>query len=104
MNLSLTFFCLPSRAKNLFFLDFSALISFFFNLSTISLIISYICNKQILDSQCGYRRYKLSDVCTESFIENGFQFESEALIKLLGKKNNCLHHIKIPTIYEAKLN
>ena len=64
-----------------------------------SLIISYICGKKILDSQCGYRRYKLSDVCAESFIENGFQFETEVLIKLLGRKNYTLHQLKIPTIY-----
>ena len=67
-----------------------------------SLIISWICNKEILDSQCGYRRYKLSDVCIESFIENGFQFETEVLIKLLGRNNNSLQHLKISTIYEQE--
>ena len=63
-----------------------------------SSIISCICREQILDSQCGYRRYKLDNVCSETYIEHGFQFESEVLIKLLC--NNCtLHHIEIPTIY-----
>ena len=63
-----------------------------------SSVISYICHKQIGDSQCGYRRYKLDDVCSEAYLENGFQFESEVLIKLLC--NNCtLYHIEIPTIY-----
>ena len=67
-----------------------------------SSIISYICGKRILDSQCGYRRYKLSDVCSETFIENGFQFESEVLIKLLGKNKMSLQHLNIPTIYEKE--
>ena len=63
-----------------------------------SSVISYICHEQILDSQCGYRRYKLDNVCSETYIEHGFQFESEVLIKLLC--NNCtFHHIEIPTIY-----
>ena len=60
--------------------------------------MSYICHKQILDSQCGYRRYILDNVCSETYFENGFQFESEVLIKLL--RINCsLCHIEIPTIY-----
>ena len=67
-----------------------------------SSIISYICGKMILDSQCGYRRYKLSDVCSETFIENGFQFESEVLIKLLAENKTSLEHLPIPTIYEKE--
>jgi len=63
-----------------------------------SFIISLICNEMVLDSQCGYRRYKLIDVCSESFNENGFQFESEVIIKLL--RNNSTHcNLEIPTIY-----
>ena len=41
-----------------------------------SSVISYICHKKILDSQCGYRRYKLDYVCSITYLENGFQFES----------------------------
>ena len=67
-----------------------------------SSIISYICGKRIPDSQCGYRRYKLSDVCSQTFIENGFQFESEVLIKLLVEKKTSLEHLTIPTIYEKE--
>ena len=63
-----------------------------------SSVISYICHKEIWDSQCGFRRYKLDDVCSVTYMEHGFQFESEVLIKLLC--NNCtLRHIEIPTIY-----
>ena len=63
-----------------------------------SLIISFLSGEMIQDSQCGYRRYKLNEICSEIFIETGFQFESEILIKLLNKK--CSYHqIDIPTIY-----
>ena len=66
-----------------------------------SYIISLLCGKTVLDSQCGYRRYKLKDVCSESFREKGFQFESEVLIKLL--RNNCTHaNLEIPTIYSRE--
>ena len=66
-----------------------------------SYIISLLCGKTVLDSQCGYRRYKLKDVCSESFHEKGFQFESEVLIKLL--RNNCIHaNLEIPTIYSRE--
>ncbi|MBC8257182.1 MAG: glycosyltransferase family 2 protein [Candidatus Marinimicrobia bacterium] len=63
-----------------------------------SYIISFLCGQTVIDSQCGYRRYILKDVCSESFKEKGFQFESEVLIKLL--RNNCTHeNLEIPTIY-----
>ena len=63
-----------------------------------SLIISLLSGEMIQDSQCGYRRYKLNEICSEIFIETGFQFESEILIKLFRKK--CTYHqLDIPTIY-----
>ena len=63
-----------------------------------SWIISFLSGATIKDSQCGYRRYKLNDMCSEIFIETGFQFESEILIKILRKK--CSYHqVDIPTIY-----
>ena len=63
-----------------------------------SKIVSLICHKKLFDSQCGYRRYRLQDVCRETFIEKGFQFETEVLIKLLRNKLK-ISHINIPTIY-----
>ena len=63
-----------------------------------SQIISWLCNKNILDSQCGYRRYRLKDLCSKTYSESGFQFESEVLIKLL-RDNYSLKHISVPTIY-----
>ena len=63
-----------------------------------SLIISFLSGESIQDSQCGYRRYKLIDIGSELFIESGFQFESEILIKLLRNKYSYVQ-IDIPTIY-----
>ena len=63
-----------------------------------SQIISWMCNIKILDSQCGYRRYRLKDACSKIYSESGFQFESEVLIKLL-RDNYSLKHIAVPTIY-----
>ena len=67
-----------------------------------TLVISYICNEKIFDSQCGYRRYILENVCSETYIEHGFQFETEVLFKLL-RNNGTIRHLDIPTIY-AKEN
>jgi len=67
-----------------------------------SYIISYICRQKVFDSQCGFRRYTVSHVCSAKFIENGFQFESEVLIKLVGKQNYTLEQVDIPTIYNKE--
>jgi len=55
-------------------------------------------NRLIKDSQCGYRNYPLKLFDELKLKENGFQFESEILIKaaLLGYSIN---HCNIPTIY-----
>ena len=45
-----------------------------------SKIVSYIAQQEALDSQCGYRRYKIKDIQEVELIESGFQFESEILI------------------------
>ena len=63
-----------------------------------SKIISLICHTKVYDSQCGYRCYRVKDICKEKFEENGFQFETEVLIKHL-RKGLGLSHIEIPTIY-----
>ena len=63
-----------------------------------SWIISMLCGQTVSDSQCGYRRYSVDAVINTECIENGFQFESEILIKLL-KKNKQLGSIQIPTVY-----
>ena len=66
-----------------------------------SKIVSFICQTKLFDSQCGYRRYNLQDVCRERYFEKGFQFETEILIKLL-KNKLLLYHVDIPTIYAGE--
>ena len=80
--------------------DFIDTMPFHRKLSNIitSKVISLICLIKLYDSQCGYRRYRLEDVCKQKFIEKGFQFETEVLIKLL-RKDFKISHINIPTIY-----
>ena len=64
-----------------------------------SKIISILTNHKILDSQCGFRRYRLLDYVSFKYIEKGFQFESEILMRFLRKKL-IVKHINIPTIYD----
>ena len=70
-----------------------------------SLIISIICKKNIKDSQCGYRRYKIN-LFEKEYYENGYQFETEILLKNI-KKNSLIIDIPIKTIYnnnESNMN
>ena len=64
-------------------------------------IVSLICHTKLFDSQCGYRRYNLQDVCRERYTEQGFQLETEILIKLLKNKLK-IFHVDIPTIYDGE--
>tara|TARA_Y100001978_G_C23672075_1_gene424334 strand:+ start:877 stop:1521 length:645 start_codon:yes stop_codon:yes gene_type:complete len=65
-----------------------------------SFLLSLRCGKKINDSQCGYRRYKLQSYEKYNYVQDGFQFESEVLIKVLSK-GGSLDHINIPTIYNS---
>ena len=62
-----------------------------------SFIISYLAKYKILDSQCGFRRYKNSLFEEDLFLEKGYQFESEVLLKLL--KDNSIKQVPVKTIY-----
>jgi len=64
-----------------------------------SFMISAIVGKKILDSQSGYRRYKLSSDSFCNCTEEGFQFESEILINELRRKESSLTHVPISTLY-----
>ena len=66
--------------------------------SITSFMISIRTGKRIHDSQCGYRLIKLSSLNPEVFDNNGFQFESEFLIKMLYLGSNYCE-ISVPTIY-----
>ena len=61
--------------------------------------MSLLTKKKILDSQSGYRRYKLDSDFFNYCIEDGFQFESEILIDRLRKENATLKHVSISTLY-----
>ena len=63
-----------------------------------SSIISFLVKNKIFDSQCGYRRYKVSLLSDQKFKEDGFQLESEILLKCIDT-NTPIKHIDIPTIY-----
>jgi len=63
-----------------------------------SFLISIRTGRRIHDSQCGYRLINLKIVQPFKFSEDGFQFESEMLIKLLSAGFKYAE-IKIPTIY-----
>ncbi len=64
-----------------------------------SRIISKLTGLDIIDSQCGYRRYSLCAIDGIEFIETGFQFESEVLIKGLGAESK-IEQVKVSTIYD----
>jgi glycosyltransferase involved in cell wall biosynthesis len=63
-----------------------------------SLLLSIRTNTLIRDSQCGFRSYPINQLGNIKFREDGFQFESEILIKaiLTGVQ---IQHCSIPTIY-----
>jgi len=63
-----------------------------------SWILSLLCGQKIYDSQCGYRRYSIQSVSGLQCRENGFQFESEVLIKLI-RRGALIGQVSIPTIY-----
>ena len=61
-------------------------------------ILSFICNKKIFDTQCGYRRYSLNMFKNVVFKEYGYQFESEILLNKING-NSKVKDINIKTIY-----
>ncbi|MAD52288.1 MAG: hypothetical protein CMF79_06920 [Candidatus Marinimicrobia bacterium] len=63
-----------------------------------SLLVSIRSNSVIKDSQCGYRSFQTYIFSDIDCFEQGFQFESEFLIKasIAGWK---VQHVPIPTIY-----
>ncbi len=64
-----------------------------------SKIISSLTKIIIKDSQCGYRRYSLSAIENFDYLESGFQFESEILIKAINREST-LEQVKVSTIYD----
>ena len=61
-------------------------------------IISYLKGVNIYDSQCGFRRYSTNLFNSNILYEDGYQFESELLLKCSYNKEE-ISYIEIPTIY-----
>ena len=63
-----------------------------------SLLLSIRTNHLLRDSQCGFRLIPLSLLKEVTFKQNGFQFESELLIKA-SYSDYTIEHVNIPTVY-----
>lgn len=63
-----------------------------------SFLLSLICNQRLEDSQCGYRLIHRSVLKDMELVEDGFQLESEFLIRC-SEKNIKIDFIPIPTVY-----
>ena len=79
--------------------DASMPVSRKFSNSITSRIISSLTKITIKDSQCGYRRYSLSAIENFNYVETGFQYESEILIKAINEKS-IVEQVKVSTIYD----
>lgn len=63
-----------------------------------SFVVSIRIGKRVHDSQCGYRLIHISDIDIDQFNENGFQFETELLLKIISA-GATFKEIPINTIY-----
>lgn len=63
-----------------------------------SLVISLICRQHILDSQCGFRLFRVSCLKGIDIETHKFEIESEMLIKL-AKKGCRIISVPIRSIY-----
>ena len=68
-----------------------------------SKIISFLFSYNILDSQCGYRRYILNDIINLNVSQSGYQLETEILMHTI-KKEYSIKYVKISTIYENEIS
>ena len=66
-----------------------------------SLMISIRIGRRIRDSQCGFRLLKIDTLEIEKYSEDGFQFESEFLLRI-PRSGFRIAGIKIPTIYQEE--
>ena len=81
-------------------LKYMPLLRVFSNTFT-SLLLSIRTNHLLRDSQCGFRLIPLSLLKEVTFKQNGFQFESELLIKA-SYADYKIKHINIPTVYGSE--
>lgn len=64
-----------------------------------SLMISSQLNCRISDTQCGFRCYDLASVLKYPYLEKGFMFESEVLLKVFSEHDTTMKEVDIETIY-----
>jgi glycosyltransferase involved in cell wall biosynthesis len=68
--------------------------------SITSAVISLLSGQKILDSQCGFRLVAKNVLREISLSENGFQLESEMLLRVAARKIR-IDQLPIPTIYNS---
>ena len=68
-----------------------------------SFIISILVNKKIKDTQCGYRRYKLSTLDITAIDNRGYLYETEILLKSISAKTS-FKNLNIETIYSDSVS
>ncbi len=66
-----------------------------------SLITSWVIGQKIPDSQCGFRLLKRSVLKTLRLTEDGFQIETELIVKA-SKQGFTFDFVPIPTIYDGQ--
>ncbi len=64
--------------------------------------LSVLTGKNIPDSQCGFRRYRVDSVLKYDYDETGFIFESEVIIKMLKTGRMKLDLLPIQTVYGSE--
>jgi len=72
-----------------------------FLIGSIPAFISILCLKNIPDAQSGYRAMKIDVIKNLKINSNGFDFETEFIIKAI-KKGYKVGYIDIPVIYNLK--
>ena len=68
-----------------------------------SFIVSILVNKKIKDTQCGYRRYKLSTLDIAAMDNRGYLYETEVLLKSISAKTS-FKNLNIETIYSDSIS
>jgi len=66
---------------------------------TTSFILRWVTGKNISDSQCGYRKVRLSMLTSFKPRLTGFQYETELLLHVLKRRNGSVVNVPIRTIY-----
>jgi len=72
-----------------------------FSNAVTSFVLSILSGQTIKDSQCGYRLIHKDIIKNMEFSEDGYQFESEMILKI-AKRNVSIDSVPIPTIYNTE--